>query len=120
VKELRAALISNGIYKQREKYTLDTAVYIHSELSHNDANKQRSGDASEDEAANLDSADEVAHRNRYEECEQWFGCSQAVQKVHICLSDAFGVVCLDSRYDLEVVANCESHALGIASRARYF
>jgi hypothetical protein len=88
-------------------------------LSDNDANKQRSSDTSEDEAANLDSADQVAHRNRYEECEQWFGCSQAVQKVHIVLSNALGVVCLDPRYDCEVIANCKSHAMGIAGRARY-
>ena len=48
VEELRTALESDGVDEQRKEYILDAAVDIDAELSNDDADQQRSGDAAQE------------------------------------------------------------------------
>ena len=86
VKELRAALESDGIDEQGKEYLLDAAVDIDAELANDDADQQRSGDAAKNEAADLDFPNEVTERDGDEEREQRLCRNQSVQQVHMILS----------------------------------
>ena len=86
MKELRAALKSDRVDEQREKYRLDAAVDIDAELTNDDADQQRSRDAAKNEVADLQFSDEVAERDGEEEREQGLCREQSVQQVHVSLS----------------------------------
>ena len=84
MEELRAALKSHRVDEQGKEYVLDAAVDIDAQLSNYDADQQGSGDAAEDEAADLDFADEITERDRHEKREQGLCGEQLMQNLHCC------------------------------------
>jgi len=86
VKELRTALVSDGVYEQRKEDILDAAINIYAQLSDDDADQQSSGNSAKNKAAYLDFPNEVTERDGDEKGKQRFCRNQAVQYVHILLS----------------------------------
>ena len=86
MEELRTALKSHRVDEQGEKDRLDAAVDIDAELANDDADQQRSGDAAENEVADLQFSDEVAECDGEKEREQGLRRQQSVQQVHVSLS----------------------------------
>ena len=59
MKELRTALISDGVYEQSKEYALDAAVDIDAQLSDDDADQKSSSNAAQNKAAYLDFTNKV-------------------------------------------------------------
>ena len=79
MEELRSALKSHRVNEQCKEYAFDAAIDIDAELSNDNAHQQRSGDATKNEASDLDLPNQVTERNGYEEREQGLCGHQPVQ-----------------------------------------
>ena len=79
MEELRTALKSDGVDEQCEEYALDAAIDVDAELSNENADQQRSGDATKYEASDPELSNQVTKRDGYEEREQGLCGHQPVQ-----------------------------------------
>lgn len=83
MKKLRSTLIADGIDEERKEDALDAAVDGDAKLADQHPDKQCTGDAAKDEAANFKLSDKVAEGNRQKERQQRLPGDEIVDKLHV-------------------------------------